>query len=288
MKIIHYQDPVVFQETIQAYLVRREAENNLLFGILANIIAGEYSDHKNYLALVKDAGQIQAVVLCTVPWPALISYENPTPEEQVLEAILADLQETLQDDFNGLSGNREFVTPLVSAWEQDSGRSAVLKMSMQIYKLEQVQPVGGVAGRMRSVEERDRNILENWYTSFYRDIQETEPDQEYAHNQIEAYFTADPFVRGLKVWDVEGQPVSMAGYTGPTPNGIRIGAVYTPPNQRRKGYASAVTAGVCQDLLDMGYKFCFLFADLLNPTSNHIYQEVGFHPICEAERYLFI
>ncbi len=84
MKIIHYQDPVVFQETIQAYLVRREAENNLLFGILANIIAGEYSDHKNYLALVKDAGQIQAVVLCTVPWPALISYENPPPEENAL------------------------------------------------------------------------------------------------------------------------------------------------------------------------------------------------------------
>ena len=159
---------------------------------------------------------------------------------------------------------------------------------MQIYKLEQVQPVIGVAGRMRSVEERDRSLLENWYTSFHRDIQATEPEPNYVQNQIAAYLRADSHLRGLKVWDVEGQPVSMAGYTGPTPNGIRIGAVYTPPDQRRKGYASALTAGVCQLLLDMGYEFCFLYADLLNPTSNHIYQEVGFQAVCEAERYLFI
>jgi predicted GNAT family acetyltransferase len=80
----------------------------------------------------------------------------------------------------------------------------------------------------------------------------------------------------------------MAGYAGPTPNGIRIGAVYTPPAQRKNGYASALTARLSQHLLDEGYGFCFLFADLLNPTSNHIYQKIGYKPVCDSDRYLFV
>ena len=80
----------------------------------------------------------------------------------------------------------------------------------------------------------------------------------------------------------------MAGYAGPTPNGIRIGAVYTPPDLRRQGFASAVTASLSQHLLDQGRKFCFLFTDLLNPTSNKIYQQVGYRPVSDVDRYDFI
>ena len=90
------------------------------------------------------------------------------------------------------------------------------------------------------------------------------------------------------IWEVDNTPVSMAGYAGPTPNGIRIGAVYTPPELRNNGYASAVTAGLSQYLLDSGKDFCFLFTDLLNPTSNKIYQQIGYQPVCDVDRYLFI
>lgn len=288
MEIIRYQDPELFQKDITAYLVRHEAENNLIFGILANIINGEYQEHQKYMACIQDSGNIQAVILCTAPWPALLSYENPPPQSDSLTMILEDLQETLKDDFTGLSGNREFVSPLVAAWEEQSGREAVLKMSMQIYKLERVEPVRGVSGRMRLAEETDREIVEEWSAAFHREIQGTEPEKEYIQNLIEGYLKSDPQLRGLEVWEDQGQIVSMAGYTGPTPHGIRIGAVYTPPAQRRQGYASAVTAGASQTLLEMGYQFCFLFADLFNPTSNHIYQQIGYQPVCEAERYLFV
>ena len=141
---------------------------------------------------------------------------------------------------------------------------------------------------MGSPKAAERTILEEWYADFYGEIQGTEPEQDYVQSHIEAYLKADPLQRGLRIWEVGGQPVSMAGYAGPTPHGIRIGAVYTPPDQRRHGYASAVTAGVSQMLLDMGYQFRFLFADLFNPTSNHIYQEIGYRQVCEAERYLFV
>ena len=92
---------------------------------------------------------------------------------------------------------------------------------------------------------------------------------------------------GLVLWADEGTPVSFAGYGGPTPNGIRVGPVYTPPELRRRGYASALTAALTRTLLDRGRKFCFLFTDLANPTSNSIYQRIGYRPVSDADQWVF-
>jgi predicted GNAT family acetyltransferase len=66
-----------------------------------------------------------------------------------------------------------------------------------------------------------------------------------------------------------------------------VGPVYTPPEARRHGYASALVAHVSQDLLDGGRRFVFLYTDLANPTSNHIYQEIGYRPVADAYQYTF-
>ncbi len=288
MDITHYSDPENFQEDVIDTLVRHEAENNLILGILANLIAGEYSEIQPYMTVFRERGRAQAIALCTPPWPVLISYENPPPDEKVLKAMLNDMGDTLQEDFTGLSGNKEFVSSLVSQWEKDSGKKALLKMAMRIYKLDKTLPVSGVPGRMRPVEDQDRALVEEWYQGFHRDTSNEKPDHEHIQKQVSAYLTAQPRQRGLRIWEVDGKPVSMAGYAGPTPHGIRIGAVYTPPDQRKHGYASAVTASLSQYLLDQGYQFCFLFTDLLNPTSNHIYQQIGYRPVCDVDRYLFV
>jgi predicted GNAT family acetyltransferase len=79
----------------------------------------------------------------------------------------------------------------------------------------------------------------------------------------------------------------MAGYTGPTPHGIRIGPVYTPPELRGRGYASALVAQMSQALLDAGRSFCFLFTNLANPTANHIYEEIGYQTVVDVDVYRF-
>ena len=63
--------------------------------------------------------------------------------------------------------------------------------------------------------------------------------------------------------------------------------MYTPPEQRGHGYASAATAALSQLLLERGRRFCFLFTDLANPTSNHIYQTIGYQPVCDVDIYHF-
>lgn len=268
--------------------MRYEAENNLVLGILANLIAGEYSDIQPYMAIYQEDGIFQAAALCTPPWPVLVSYVDTPPGSNIIKSILTDMKNSLQENFTGITGNKEFVSSLVSQWEEETGKEAILKMAMRIYKLEKVLPVSDVPGKMRWVKEKDRNVAEDWYTGFNRETGEGKPDQKHIQKQVEAYLSAHPDQRGLMIWEVEGRPVSMAGYAGPTPNGIRIGAVFTPPDLRKRGFASAVTAGLSQYLLDQGNQFCFLFTDLLNPISNHIYQEIGYMPVCDVDRYLFV
>jgi len=88
------------------------------------------------------------------------------------------------------------------------------------------------------------------------------------------------------IWD-DGGPVSFTGIGGPTPNGIRLGPVYTPPDLRRRGYAGNLVAAASQAQLDRGKTFVFLFTDLANPTSNHIYQEIGYEPIADVDMWAF-
>jgi predicted GNAT family acetyltransferase len=74
----------------------------------------------------------------------------------------------------------------------------------------------------------------------------------------------------------------MASALGSTPNGIRLGAVYTPPEFRSQGYGTALVASLSQLLLDSGHRFCFLYTDLSNPISNKLYMRIGYLPAGNA------
>ena len=86
---------------------------------------------------------------------------------------------------------------------------------------------------------------------------------------------------------LDGDTVSLTAFGGATPNGIRLGPVYTPPDKRGRGYASALVADVTASLLAGGRRFCFLFTDLANPTSNSIYQQVGYRPVTDVDLWRF-
>jgi len=72
-----------------------------------------------------------------------------------------------------------------------------------------------------------------------------------------------------------------------TPNGQIVSAVYTPPHLRKRGFATEVVAKISEKILSEGKKYCFLFTDLANPTSNKIYQTIGYRPITDIDLYRF-
>ena len=287
MRINRFHDPRKFQSKIRDYLLQYEAENNLLLGILAGLIAGEFMDQPPYLVQIVENEETQLVGMRTPPYQALYSYSPQPIEEKVVDLALQDLWKEFGSELTGFSAEKSLAVHLSDRWSQISGKTPTLKMAMRIYKLTRVRPAARGPGTMRPVDEHDKPLVLEWYANFHREAMGEEPRLEIVKKGAERYFQSDPQQRGLMLWEVEGKPVSMAGYTGPTTNGIRIGAVYTPPEHRNKGYASACTAGLSQHLLNQGFQFCFLFTDLLNPTSNHIYQHIGYKPVCDVDRIDF-
>ncbi|HWN22194.1 MAG TPA: GNAT family N-acetyltransferase, partial [Gaiellaceae bacterium] len=93
---------------------------------------------------------------------------------------------------------------------------------------------------------------------------------------------------GFVLWEDGGEAVSATAFGSSTPNGSRIGPVYTPPERRGHGYASALVAEVSQARLDAGKRFCFLYTDLANPTSNKIYVDLGYERVCDSVELDFL
>ena len=87
------------------------------------------------------------------------------------------------------------------------------------------------------------------------------------------------------VWD-DGGPVSVAVATPSAENVVRIKAVFTPPENRGRGYATANVAALTSDVLAVGNR-CTLFTELANPTANSIYQRIGYRAVQEMLRYEF-
>ena len=137
-----------------------------------------------------------------------------------------------------------------------------------------------VPGRARIAEPADRALVARWLDAFMREALEDEP------SDIEAMTDRWLSRRGrtLYLWE-DGEVVSLAGVGSRTPNGVRIGPVYTPPEARNRGYASALVAAISQAELDAGRRFCFLFTDLANPTANHIYQAIGYEPVRDVDMW---
>jgi predicted GNAT family acetyltransferase len=131
---------------------------------------------------------------------------------------------------------------------------------------------------MRAIAEADVGLVTSWLAAFVNEVGSTEPRPaaEIARARLAA--------ANLYVWDDNG-PVSMVGFGGKTPNGIRVNFVYTPAANRRSGYATACVAALTQMLMDRGNRYCALYTDLANPTSNAIYQRIGYEHLCDAAEY---
>jgi GNAT superfamily N-acetyltransferase len=269
-----------FLDAAGEFLVEREAEHNLIFGICAAQRADpSFPSGPPYLAAVSVAGRVVAAAVMTPPWNLVLScvYDPPA-----LTALAADLDDA-KIAVPGTTGAVESARLFAQVWCGSHGLSSRLVTRERIYRLERVVAPVGVSGRARVATEADRGLLVRWVHEFIAEALEP-------RNPEEASLLVDrSFRTGSRTWYLweDRERVSVAAAGGPTPNGVRIGPVYTPPELRRRGYASAVTAYASQAELDKGRRFIFLFADLGNPTSNKIYQQIGYQPVIDVDQLAF-
>ena len=265
-------------------LEAHEAENNLPLGILASIRAGEFTGEAYYAVACEDGRDILAV-LRTLPRRALLSYLPADPSPELMDAVARDLLDASAGELPGFLGDSRVTSALAAAFERVAGRRAEVDSAQRTYALTEVLPADRASGRMRPAAASDRELVQRWLQGFMDDLVMHDETAEDPGTVAERYLAADPTQRGMVLWEHDGRPVSMAGYAGPTPGGIRVAAVYTPPEHRRHGYASALVAELSRRLLEQGHRRCFLFTELANPTSNHIYQEIGYRAISDVDSW---
>lgn len=272
------RDAAGFYERVAAFLLQREAEHNLILGIVGSLVGvadPQYPDP--FLASVERDGEVVGAAMRTPPHNLVLS--EGLDEEGVAALVQAARQ--VYEQMSGVSGPPATARRFAALWHETTGQPFAVAMAQRIYRLSRVQPVAPVCGYLRPGESGDRDVLVRWLRGFHEDVSVDASPIEEAADRLLAHEG-----RGIFFWDDDG-PVSMAGRTGRTPHGVRIGPVYTPPEQRRRGYATACVAALSQKMLDEGCMFCFLYTDLANPTSNHIYQTIGYEPVAEVDMYHF-
>jgi uncharacterized protein len=280
MDLITFQDAEGFLAKAQVWLEEHEAENNLILGIVIRLQeTPERIQAPPFLGSVQDVGVLLIVAMMTPPFNLVLSGQ---PDADALKLLAERLVEQSWS-VPGVVGPKDISQAFGKTWEQVSGKKSSPGLRMRLYKLSRVRHPAAVPGKLRIARLDDIPLITDWYAAFQKEALQDSISQEDARIQAER-LVSDQY---LFLWE-NGEPVSMAASTRHTRNGITVNYVYTPPHQRKKGYASACVAALSQKQLDSGYKFCCLFTDLTNPTSNQIYSDIGYHPVCDFEEQKFL
>jgi predicted GNAT family acetyltransferase len=272
LELTRYIDVLSFKQDIIPFLEQYEGENNLPLGVLMNL---KQDEQPIYMARVTKNGKLSLVLLQTHPRQMIFSKSLPFTSEEVKE-----LAEKLYADYPnipGLIGESRLVKPLANEIARLKNSETHIHMEQRVYVLREVKKKASDRGTLRLAESRDLPIVERWAYRFCEDVGEpvtVEEAAQKAKDMIEK--------ERLYLWEIDGKLVSMACWLRPTKTNVTVGFVYTPPEERKKGYASDCVSALTQHLLDSGYQTTSLYTDLANPTSNKIYMEIGYEPVMDS------
>jgi predicted GNAT family acetyltransferase len=285
MKVERLDDAATFLVEAEPLLLEDEARHNLILGIAGTIRRTPEIYPLRSFWLVWHGSEVAAAALRTPPYNLVLARPR-SPE------ALAALAETIAaEELPGVVGSVPEAEEFAQQWARQVGARAHTNMRQGVYALERVEQPPPTPGSFRVATAADHELVLRWWIAFADEVlHEGGPGRESAASMID-HRLASP-VAGVGLWEDGGEPVSLAGWGGATPNGIRIGPVYTPPELRGRGYATALTAELSQRLLDGrlfegGRRFCFLYTDLANPTSNAIYERIGYRRVAESAEVLF-
>jgi predicted GNAT family acetyltransferase len=265
MRAVRHDTVQDFLDAAMPLLERDEVENNLLAGIAGGLVGSAVLPERTWFATVEgENGAATAAALCTPPFPVLTT----RLDDAQAELLVADLARELPE-LAGVLGPKSAASTFAEAWSARTGEEVRHRVTLRNYALEAVKPISPCPGRFRPFAETEADLLERWAGELGEVLKPDAPGS-----------LLGPARHALTggnahLWE-DGVPVSMAVCAGRTPHGARIALVYTPPDLRGRGYATACVAALSQALLDGGARYCFLNADDSNPVPNRVYERVGF------------
>lgn len=265
--LVHYSSPDEFLDRIAEACLGREAELGLLLGLAA-------AAERAFACTLEEGDAITAALLRTAPFGFVVA-AWATGSAGALARAVKDAG--LELDAPSVVGTAVDAEEFAREWRE----APRLIMSQSIYEVREVIPMNlPPEGELRPARQGDLDRVVSWSVEFADEAEGRELDAGAARAIARRRIASGE----LFVWDT-GTPVAMVGLTRETFTGIALNSVYTPPELRRNGYATAAVAAVSRRALASGRSFCCLYTDAANPTSNVIYQRVGYRFLCESAIY---
>lgn len=282
MRVVRHQDPAAFRAAVGYHLLRDEPRHNLMLGLIATLIEKPDVYPRFHLWTVADEGRVVCAALRTEPHNVALS----GPEADGAVEALVDALVEEGADVPGVIGALPEADAFASRYQAVTGAQVASRMDQAIHVLGDVADVPIPSGAPRPARRADLELLLAWKHAFHREaVPHDHYDSEQARRRT-AHRIAERDGGGYRLWE-DGEPVCLVGFIGPAAGAVRVGPVYTPPEHRQKGYATALTAHVSRELLDGGVRICLLYTDLANPTSNAIYRRIGYRRVCDSAMILF-
>ncbi|MEU5235082.1 GNAT family N-acetyltransferase [Streptomyces anulatus] len=254
-----------FDAATHERLTADPVRNTVALTSLDRIRRSPATEQPPILITFHDHGEVIGSLVRTPPWP----FQTADLPLQAAE-LAATLAAKLDPDAPGVTGPRERAEAFATA----TGRSYTESLATRQYRLAELAPPQ-VEGAGRMATEDDADLLGVWRKAFLTEAVPEAPREQTA----DFLRTSLRLGNGHALWMVDNTPVAWAAASRPQAGMTRVGPVYTPPEHRRHGYGAAVTATVTRWAQDEGATEVLLFADLTNPTSNSIYQRIGYQPL---------
>ena len=279
---MRYDDPAMFRNDGGPLLLTHAARNNLPLAVL-QILQDQPDVYPVYhLWLAVSDGQPKGLALQTEPYNVLLA--EPLEDEAV--DALAEAAVLDGAPLPGVTANLPWADRFADRVTGMTGQTVGRILDEGVWELTAVADVPVPDGAARVSTPRDRDLLRDWMRAFVDEALPSDRPRDDARTDLQIDLRLAGEGGGYRLWE-DGAPVAMAGHHDIPGLGSRIGPVYTPPQHRRRGYATRLVAELSAARLALGDPACYLFTDMANPTSNAIYARIGYVKVCEAVEYAF-
>ncbi|NMH74560.1 GNAT family N-acetyltransferase [Bacillus sp. RO2] len=275
MKFKVYENAHDFEKKIESFLLEKEDVFSLFYGVLQAIKAGNYENP--FMATIEEDGNVLAFFQMTPPHPLNIIFVDENRLDEIIDFFIKNIVE-LKIEFSSIISLKEWAYKVAEKWEDKTGKAHQLLMDQGLYRLNTVnEMLVHSPGSWRYAEESDSALIEKWFNSFENDAGLSTSPIEQVKKRVAMFLNKQE----IFIWEDKGKIVSMMKKSRPTKNGVTVSLVFTPKEERKKGYARTLVTAVSKELLK-DFNFCVLYTDLMNPTSNKIYREIGYERIADS------
>ena len=285
MQLEFHDDPAAFLEVAGDHL----AADPVLNTVMASVTRRAVDDvdlprgtGPRWWLAVRHGREVVGLAMRTAPAPPHPLFVLPMPEEAAVG--LARALHDRGEPADGINGTLPAAEQVAAETARLVGGEVVVAERTRLHAVAEVVPPRPVPGRLRLATADDLDLVLRWYVAFDTEAAEQagRPGGHVLLEPPEASTLLPRIEQGLiRLWEDEhGVPVHLTACNPPAYGVARVGPVYTPREQRGRGFASMAVAEVTRLLLDRGLRVC-LFTDQGNPTSAKVYAALGYRPVVD-------